>query len=109
MVGVQDDKCPFCNGQLKYYDSVKRIVRTKNRITKHILIRRLKCSECGALHRELPEFLFPYKQYEAEVIIGVIEGLITCETLGYEDYPCDITMQRWQLLSTDFVFTRSSF
>lgn len=39
--------------------------------------------------------MLPYKQYEAEVIIGVLEGLITCETLGFEDYPCEMTMSRW--------------
>lgn len=38
------------------------------------------------MHRELPDFIFPYKQYEAEIIIGVLEGFITCETLGFEDY-----------------------
>lgn len=51
--------------------------------------------KCGALHREIPKTIFPYKQYEAEVIIGVMEGLITCETLGFEDYPCEQTMARW--------------
>lgn len=44
---------------------------------------------------ELSELLVPYKQYEAEVIIGVLEGLITCETIGFEDYPCEMTMLRW--------------
>lgn len=87
--------CPKCKGQLKYYDSVRRIVRTKSRITKWIKIRRLRCSECGILHRELPDSIFPYKQYEAEVIQGVLDGLITFETLGYEDYPCEMTMARW--------------
>ena len=47
------------------------------------------------LHRELTELLFPYKQYESEVITGVLEGLITCETIGFEDYPCEMTMLRW--------------
>jgi hypothetical protein len=47
----------------------------------------------------LPDFIFPYKQYEADIIIGVIEGLITCDTLGFEDYPCEMTMIRWRLLS----------
>ena len=108
MVGINENECPICNGQLKYYDSVKRIVRSKNRLTKNILIRRLKCVECGSLHREIPDFIFPFKQYEVEVIIGVIENLITCETLGFEDYPCEMTMKRWLSLSTDFVFTRSS-
>jgi hypothetical protein len=47
------------------------------------------------MHRELPDYILPYKQYEIEVIMGVLEGLITCETLGYEDYPCEMTMFRW--------------
>lgn len=95
MVSADKTICPKCGGQLKYFDSVKRVLRTKARRTEWIEIRRLRCIECGALHRELPEELYPYKQYEAEVIRGVLEGLITCETLGYEDYPCEMTMIRW--------------
>lgn len=87
--------CPKCGGELKYYDSVKRIVRTKRRITTWFKLRRLRCQTCGALHRELPDYIFPYKQYESEIIIGVLEGLITYETLGFEDYPCEMTMTRW--------------
>lgn len=88
--------CPKCGGILKGYDSVRRIVRTKGRATAWVRIRRLRCEKCGAFHRELPRFIFPYKQYEAELILGVLEGLITCETLGYEDYPCEMTMERWK-------------
>ena len=87
--------CPKCGGRLRYFDTVKRILRTKARVTEWIEIRRLRCVSCSALHRELPEELLPYKQYEAEVIIGVLEGLITCETLGFEDYPCEMAMSRW--------------
>lgn len=95
MITNNELTCPNCNGQLNYYDSVKRIIRTKERKTTWIKIRRLRCSNCGVLHRELPDCIFPYKQYEAEVIRGVLEGLITSETLGYEDYPCEVTMIRW--------------
>lgn len=95
MVGMDILTCPKCGGELKYYDQVHRIVRTKGRKTREIPMRRLRCMRCKALHRELPELIFPYKQYEAEVIIGVLEGLITCETLGFEDYPCEMTMARW--------------
>ena len=63
--------CPKCGGDLKYYDRVTRIVRTKGRKTWKIPMRRLQCTRCGSVHRELPELIFPYKQYEAEVIIGV--------------------------------------
>ncbi len=95
MVSADKTVCPKCGGQLRYFDNVKRIVRTKGRKTWKIPIRRFRCLRCRALHRELPELIFPYKQYEAEVIIGVLEGLITCETLGFEDYPCEKTMMRW--------------
>ncbi len=97
MITNNESICPFCEGTLKYYDRVQRIVRTKGRNTRIIKIRRLRCLACGALHRELPNCIFPYKQYEAEIITGVLEGFITSETLGYEDYPCDMTMIRWRM------------
>ena len=106
MVIKNESTCPLCGGNLKYYDSVKRIVRTKRRSTTVVKIRRLHCQNCGAMHRELPDFLFPYKQYEAEVILNVLEGFITCETLGYEDYPCEMTMVRWMTRKTQLLLWR---
>lgn len=96
MIAENTSLCPKCGGRLGYFDTVKRIVRTRARATEWRNIRRLRCTNCGSLHRELPEDLFPYKQYESEVIIGVLEDLITCETLGFEDYPCEMTMKRWK-------------
>lgn len=37
----------------------------------------------------------PYKHYDCEIINGVVEGHITTDTLGYEDRPCEVTMERW--------------
>ena len=91
MVSKAESTCPRCGGCLKYYDSVQRIVRTKNRKSEFVRIRRLHCQVCGAFHRELPDFIFPYKQYE---------------TLGFEDYPCEMTMLRWLIeFSTEVVCT----
>ena len=78
MVICDEKSCPSCGGNLKHYDCVKRIVRTKKRITKRIRIQRLRCESCGSLHRELPNSVFPYKQYESEVIIGVLENTSPC-------------------------------
>ena len=58
-------------------------------------MRRIKCKKCGHIHRELPCYIYPFKQYETEIIQGVIEGIITPDTLGYEDYPCEATMMSW--------------
>ena len=96
MVSMNASICPKCGGELKHYDSVQRIIRTKARRTSWMRLRRLRCVRCGTFHRALPEVLFPYKQYEAEVIRGVLEGLITCETIGFEDHPCEMTMERWK-------------
>lgn len=87
--------CPSCGGGLKYYDKVKRILRTKGGGKTFIFLRRLRCENCKRIHRELPEFIFEHKHYDSEIIRGVIEGLITSETYGYEDYPCSKTMDRW--------------
>lgn len=95
MVFNEATECPKCGGGLKYYDKVKRIVRNKGGRKLWILIRRFRCIECKRFHRELPNFIFPYKQYSGEVITGVLEGLITSDTIGYEDYPCEATMNRW--------------
>lgn len=96
MVTNDESTCPKCGGDLKYYDKVQRIIRSKGKTFKHIEIRRFKCKKCGTTHRELPVDIIPYKQYEAEIIRGVLEGLITSDTLGFEDYPCEKTMIRWR-------------
>ena len=95
MVISNISKCPKCGCDLKHYDSVKRIVRTKGGGRYDVKVRRLRCIGCKGLHRELPENILPYKQYESEIIRGVMEGFITPETIGFEDYPCEVTMIRW--------------
>ncbi len=95
MVEAGDIVCPICGGKVRYYDKVKRIMKTKYGKTKWLSIRRMKCTQCGRVHRELPDNIYIYKQYEADIIDGVIEGFITSDTLGFEDYPCEQTMLKW--------------
>lgn len=87
--------CPDCGGDIKYYDKVKRIIRVKGGGKRWVKVKRFRCIDCHKLHRLLPEFIFPYKQYDGYIIRGVINGIITSETLGFEDYPCEATMIRW--------------
>lgn len=96
MVSNEELTCRNCGARLKRYDNVLRIVRIKGRKTSWVKVNRFRCPSCGQIHRELPDYISPYKQYEAEVIRGVLEGFITCETYGYEDYPCEMTMARWK-------------
>ena len=86
MVSNEELTCRNCGARLKRYDNVLRIVRIKGRKTSWVKVNRFRCPSCGQIRRELPDYISPYKQYEAEVIRGVLEGFITCETYGYEDY-----------------------
>ena len=96
MVFDDDLICPKCTGRMTYYDSVRRIVKTKRGVVWYAYIKRYECIVCGSVHRCIPNYILPYKHYETEVVAGVIEGLITSETLGYEDYPSEKTMERWR-------------
>ena len=87
--------CPDCGGYLKYYDKVSRIVRTEGGKKRWIKLKRFKCKICNRLHRELPDYIFPYKQYDGTIIKRVLDGSIGPDTLGFEDYPCEATMLRW--------------
>lgn len=101
--------CKKCGTEVKHYDRVKRVVRGKGGKKYHIWLDRYICPNCGEIHRELPEDILPYKQYESEIIHGVVEGLIDEETYGFEDFPSSMTMHRWRNEEKNvFIFPYSS-
>lgn len=51
----------------------------------------------------IPDILIPYKQYEADLIEDVIDGVITEDDLETEDYPCEATMGRWRLWAVELL------
>ena len=87
--------CPVCGEPLSYRDSCERTMRLEGGVRRKFLIRRLKCSSCGRLHRELPDCLAPYKHYASEVISGVLDGIVSPDDEDSTDYPCETTMHRW--------------
>lgn len=87
--------CPHCGSDLCYRDSCLRIWLKEGHERRTVAIRRLKCPKCGGLHRELPDFLAPYKHYGTEVISGVLDGVVGMDD-AEDDHPCESTMQSWQ-------------
>lgn len=66
-----------------------------------ITIRRLKCVVCGKIHRELPDFLFPYKHYPMACIEEEVERGKRAENLRKREavicaYPELSTCSRWR-------------
>ena len=95
MIKENETRCPLCGCGLRPYGSKRRYLRGKYGERREIRIKRYKCMSCGTVHNELPDVVTPYIRYETDIFVGVIEGLITCETLGFEDYPSELTMRRW--------------
>lgn len=63
------------------------------------MVERRKCisDECGKTHRLLPaNKVLPYKHYDADIIEGVVDGILTKETLWANAYPCESTLRRWR-------------
>lgn len=96
MIFGNDNECPVCGGDLLYRDTVKRKVKTKRGKTSTLYLTRFRCAQCHSIHRQIPKRIVPYKHYESDIIEGVKEGLINSDTLGFEDYPCEMTMVRWR-------------
>lgn len=75
--------CPLCSHScLKVIGSRKRIVLNSRGEKWVVVIRRLRCSECGRIHHELPDMLVPYKRYSSACIEAIVEGAgneISCE------------------------------
>lgn len=80
---------------MRAYDRVDRIVIRKYGIKEKTKIVRFRCDCCAVTLRELPDWLLPFKHYDKNIIVGVVEGLINSNTIGFEDFPCEITMKRW--------------
>lgn len=95
MVHDGDKQCPRCGGKLIRYGSVERKIRGEYGKTKWIRVQRMKCTECHAVHRSLPIFILPRKQYTADIIYGFLAGLYSSEDLEFEDFPHETTVQKW--------------
>ena len=59
-------------------------------------ISRYRCKPCKHTLRVLPAFLAPYKHYNVDIIMNVVDGRITSDDPEYEMYPCEKTMFRWK-------------
>ena len=63
MISDNQSICPKCGGQLKYYDHVQRLVRTKFGNKKWVAIRRLRCCKFSWIKGNLSEMFAWYKDH----------------------------------------------
>ena len=89
-------RCPLCCGNLRVRDTAERFIRISSTEKYGIRVRRLICEECGKIHRELPDFLLPYKHYPTQCIEAEIN---LCGQRGRSNH-CEGCIQAYPELST---------
>lgn len=90
--GAEILPCPCCGERLKIIGSRLRKCIKGSGETIILNIRRLRCVHCKQIHHELPDFVVPYKRYEADCIENVVSALHT--TLDTAADEC--TFYRWR-------------
>lgn len=48
------------------------MIRQADGDSRTLLIRRLRCGDCGRVHHELPDIVVPYKRYDSETIEEIL-------------------------------------
>ena len=66
----------MCSGKLFVIGSRKRKVIEPDETVRILIIRRLRCEDCGKIHHELPDILVPYKRHCYETIEKIINNEI---------------------------------
>ena len=71
---VSQEQLPCtCGGHLAFKEYIFRIVRKPGEDKEFVEIRVLYCVDCNTTHRELPDFLLPYKHYVAEAVEAAVD------------------------------------
>jgi hypothetical protein len=88
--GAESVPSPCCGERLMVIGTRLRGYINNSSESVKLNIRRLRCVQCDRIHHELPDFLVPYKRYDAESIERVVMNLATT------DVPVDeSTLHRW--------------
>jgi len=65
---------PCCGERLKVIGSRRRKCLNSDGVPMVLVVRRLRCQQCGRIHHELPDFLVPYKRYVSSCVEAVISN-----------------------------------
>jgi len=84
--------CPCCGERLEVIGSRNRKYLNSAGEQVKLRIRRLRCGTCRKIHHELPDFLAPYKRYQATCVENVVSDP-PVEPLVAAD---DSTLYRWR-------------
>ena len=72
-----DAICPVCNEPMHFHGRCSRFARIETGEKRiEISIRVLRCLKCGHFHRELPDFIAPFKHLSLKLIAQIYDGTV---------------------------------
>lgn len=99
VICLETPVCSKCGKPLVLRDHKKRIHKRAGGAREWYMIPRMECTnkKCACrIHSCLPDIFSPHKHYDAELIEDVIDGVLSSDDPGTEDYPCADTMALWR-------------
>ncbi|MGL4337979.1 MAG: DUF6431 domain-containing protein [Turicibacter sp.] len=96
---VEHPLCPYCQLPMKIVGNTKRVWWSGDSLCRKLVVRKLRCSHCCIGHHELPNFLVPYKRYDAHTIQLVLTSSIT----DCDQSVSDSTIYRWKASFTNLI------
>ena len=93
MKSEETSRCPICVAELHVIGSRSRIVIDSSGKLLRLIIRRLRCGDCGKIHHELPDMVIPYKRHCTTTIEKIITG--KCEEVCCEESTIRRVRQWW--------------
>ena len=98
VVSLEQHVSPCCGGALRVISSRKRVRIRSTGVKERLIIRRLRCQDCGRTHSELPDCLVPYKRYDSASIEAVVSGDPLLDVAADES-----TLLRWKTWFSEMV------
>lgn len=75
ITGKEDAYCTVCGNLMSVHSRCIRYVRRANGKRDKLSLRVLQCVSCHRFHRELPDFITPYKHLCTEILAAIHDAL----------------------------------
>lgn len=74
ITGTNSPVCPICGKPMKSHGRCKRYLRISGEKRVTLSVRVFYCPECRRYHRELPDYITPYKHLSTDMIAEIYDG-----------------------------------
>ena len=75
ITGTNSPVCPICGKLMKSHGRCRRYLRVSGEERITLSVRVFYCPECGRYHRELPDYVTPYKHLSTEIIAEIHDSI----------------------------------